>query len=214
WFGTAILIAGTAGIGIAASSAERRERLTTFVNPFNDFRGQGWQAGNGLLGMSNGGLFGRGLSASQQKWGNLPEAHTDFIFAVIGEEWGLVGTLLVLILFAALLWACVQLALTTQEPFVRYATSGVAVWLIVQMMINVGMVLALLPVIGLPLPLVSYGGSALVPTLVALGMVIGFARNEPDAKAALSDKRLSKRQASSVGASVGALTRWRGRFGR
>ena len=214
WFGTAILVASVAAWGLAASSEERRTRMTTFLSPFDHFAEEGWQAGNGLLGMSNGGLFGRGLSASQQKWGNLPEAHTDFIFAVIGEEWGLIGTLLVLSLFAALLWACVQLALTTEEPFVRYATAGVAVWWMVQMMINVGMVLALLPVIGLPLPLVSYGGSALVPTLVALGLVIGFARNEPEAKAALSDKRLGKRQGSSVGGSVGALTRWRGRFGR
>lgn len=212
WFGMSLAIVGVTVLGLAATSAERRERLTTFLNPFQDFQGKGWQAGNGLLGMSNGGLFGRGLSASQQKWGNLPEAHTDFIFAVIGEEWGLFGTILVLLLFAALLWASIRLAMETKDPFVRYVSAGVTIWLMVQMMINIGMVLALLPVIGLPLPLVSYGGSALIPTLVALGLLIGFARNEPAAKAALADRKRLKSRSTSVGDSITAVTRWRSRF--
>ncbi len=214
WFLMALGIAGVGVLWIAATSEKRLARLTTFMDPFQNFRETGWQAGNGLLGMSNGGLLGRGLSASQQKWGNLPEAHTDFIFAVIGEEWGLFGTLLVLFLFSALLWACFRLAMTTADTFVRYLAAGVGVWLLVQMMINIGMVLAVMPVIGLPLPLVSYGGSALVPMLVALGLLINFARNEPEARLALENRRRARKGSASSGDSVAVLKPWRGRFGR
>ncbi len=94
-----------------------------------------------------------------------------------------------LCLFGAIAWAAIRLASTTKDPFVRYVTAGVTIWLMVQMIINVGMVLALLPVIGIPLPLVSYGGSALVPSLVGLGLLVGFARNEPEARAALTRRR-------------------------
>ncbi len=192
-FGLAISIVGVVAFYLAASNDERRARLTSFIDPFKDFPGAGWQAGHGLLGMSSGGVFGKGLSASQQKWGSLPEAHTDFIFAVLGEELGLVGTLLVLTLFGGIAYAAIRLAINTADPFVRYLSAGVTIWLMSQMIINVGMVLALLPVIGIPLPLVSYGGSALVPTLVALGLLVGFARSEPEAAAALRDRRGDRR---------------------
>ncbi len=188
-FGLAFSIVAVVAFYLAASNAERRTRLTSFIDPFKDFQGAGWQAGHGLLGMSSGGILGKGLSASQQKWGNLPEAHTDFIFAVLGEELGLVGTLLVLALFGAIAFAAIRLAINTADPFVRYVTAGVTIWLMAQMIINIGMVLALLPVIGIPLPLVSYGGSALVPSMVALGLLVGFARAEPEAAAALQDRR-------------------------
>ena len=132
------------------------------------------------------------IGASRQKWGQLPEAHTDFIFAVLGEELGLVGTLLVIGLFLTIAYAAVRVARQTQDTFVRYVTFGVVVWIIGQMIINIGMVLALLPVVGIPLPLVSYGGSALVPTLVALGLVVGFARREPEAARALAQRRRNR----------------------
>ncbi len=188
-FGIGVSVVAVAVFYFAASSAERRSRVTSFIDPFADFQGHGWQAGHGLLGMSSGGILGKGLSASQQKWGSLYGAHTDFIFAVIGEELGLVGTLLVLTLFGLLAYAIVRLALNTADPFVRYVAAGVVIWLMAQALINIGMVLALLPVIGIPLPLVSYGGSSLVPTLVALGLLVGFARQEPEAKAALDRRR-------------------------
>ncbi|WP_084597363.1 putative lipid II flippase FtsW [Nocardioides aequoreus] len=188
-FGIGVSVVGVAAFYLAASNPVRRERITSFIDPFDDFQGAGWQAGHGLLGMSSGGLLGKGLSASQQKWGGLPEAHNDFIFAVLGEELGLVGTLLVLALFGLLAYAAVRLALNTADPFVRYVAAGVTIWLMSQTLINIGMVLALLPVIGIPLPLVSYGGSALVPTLVALGLLVGFAREEPEARAALARRR-------------------------
>jgi cell division protein FtsW len=189
---------GVVAFYLATTDTERRTRLTSFLNPFQHFQGSGWQAAHGLLGMASGGIFGKGLGASQQKWGNLPEAHTDFIFAVLGEELGMIGTLLVLALFAVLAFAAIRLALSTRDPFVRYVTAGVTVWLMAQMVINIGMVLALLPVIGIPLPLVSYGGSALLPSLVGLGLLVGFARREPEAAAALRDRRRARRRGSEV----------------
>jgi cell division protein FtsW len=188
-FVAAVSVVSVAALFLAASSPERLARITSFVNPFKDFQGSGWQAAHGLLGMASGGVFGKGIGASQQKWGNLPEAHTDFIYAVLGEELGMVGTLLVLVLFLAIAWAGLRVAMTTRDPFVRYTSAGVIIWLMAHVMINIGMVLALLPVIGIPLPLVSYGGSSLVPELVALGLVVGFARSEPAAAAALRDRR-------------------------
>lgn len=188
-FVAAVSVVSVAALFLAASSPERLTRITSFVNPFKDFQGSGWQAAHGLLGMASGGILGKGIGASQQKWGNLPEAHTDFIYAVLGEELGLVGTLLVLALFLAIAWAGLRVAMTTEDLFVRYTSAGVIIWLMAHVVINIGMVLALLPVIGIPLPLVSYGGSSLVPELVALGLLIGFARSEPAAAAALRDKR-------------------------
>jgi cell division protein FtsW len=175
---------GVAAVALAATAPERLNRITHFTDPFKDYTDAGWQPAHGLYALSSGGWFGQGIGASTQKWGDLPEAHTDFIFAVLGEELGLVGTLLVVALFFTIAYAAVRVALSTEDPFVRYATFGIVVWLLGQMMINVGMVLAVLPVIGIPLPIVSYGGSALLPSLVALGLVIGFARREPEAAAA------------------------------
>jgi len=188
-FGLMLLVVSVLALYLAGTSQERLERLTNFVDPFKNYEGAGWQAAHGLFAMSSGGWFGKGISASQQKWGSLPEAHTDFIFAVLGEELGLVGTLLVLGLFLTIAYAGIRVALRTTDPFVRYMAAGITVWLTAQMMINVGMVLALLPVIGIPLPLVSYGGSALLPSLVALGLLVSFARTEPGAAAALRARR-------------------------
>jgi len=206
-FVAAVSVVSVAALYLAASSPERLNRITSFVNPFEDFQNSGWQAGHGILGMASGGILGKGIGASQQKWGNLPEAHTDFIFAVLGEELGLVGTLLVLFLFLVIAYAGIRVAMQTDQLFVRYATAGVVIWLMAHVIINIGMVLALLPVIGIPLPLVSYGGSSLVPELVALGLVIGFARMEPAAAGALRrtrqerrTERLRARSAVSAGA--------------
>ncbi len=191
-FTLALTVIGVVAIWIASTSAERRERLTNFVDPFKDYHDAGWQPAHGLYALSSGGWFGQGIGASQQKWGDLPEAHTDFIFAVLGEELGLAGTLLVVLLFLTIAYAAVRIARRTDDPFVRYTSFGIVVWLLGQMMINVGMVLALLPVIGIPLPLVSYGGSALLPSLVALGLLVGFARREPEAARALALRRRSR----------------------
>jgi cell division protein FtsW len=203
-FAIAFGVVAVVAFYLAATSSNRLTRLQTFTDPFAHFHGAGWQAAHGLIGMASGGILGKGLGASQQKWGNLPEAHTDFIFAVIGEELGLVGTLLVLALFAVFAWSAIRLATQTSDAFVRYTCFGVVLWLMVQMMINVGMVLALLPVIGIPLPLVSYGGSALLPSLIAVGLLVGFARREPEAAAALRDRRRARRQARPADGRAGS----------
>ena len=161
-FASMLTAVGVIAIGLASTSSERLERITNFADPFKDYHNAGWQPAHGLYALSTGGVFGQGIGASQQKWGDLPEAHTDFIFAVLGEELGLIGTLLVIALFLTIAFAAIRVATHTDDPFVRYLTFGIVVWLLGQMIINVGMVLALLPVIGIPLPLVSYGGSALV----------------------------------------------------
>ena len=198
-FTLSMSVIGVVALFLAGTSPERRDRLTNFVDPFKDYHDAGWQPAHGLYALSTGGWFGQGIGASQQKWGDLPEAHTDFIFAVLGEELGLVGTLLVIGLFLTIAYAAIRVALSTHDPFVRYMSFGIVVWLVGQMIINVGMVLALLPVIGIPLPLVSYGGSALLPSLVALGLLIGFARREPEAAAALAQRRRSRSAGLSAG---------------
>ena len=184
---------------LVSTNAERLGRVTNFLDPFNDYHGKGWQPVHGLYALSTGGLFGQGIGASQQKWGDLPEAHTDFIFAVLGEELGLAGTLLVITLFLTIAFAALRIARRTEDPFVRYTSFGIVVWLVGQMIINVGMVLALLPVIGIPLPLISYGGSALLPSLIALGLLVGFARREPEAARALAQRRKLRSAGLSAG---------------
>lgn len=189
-------------LALAGTDSERMDRITSFTDPFRDYANSGWQPAHGLYALSSGGVFGEGIGASQQKWGSLPEAHTDYIFAVLGEELGLVGTLLVIALFLTIAYATLRVARESAEPFVRYASFGIVVWLLGQMAINVGMVLGLLPVIGIPLPLISYGGSALLPSLVALGLIIGFARREPAAARALAQRK----KARSAGISAGRLS--------
>ncbi|HEX5771119.1 MAG TPA: putative lipid II flippase FtsW [Nocardioidaceae bacterium] len=206
-FGGALLVVAALALYLASTNEERLDRLTNFVDPFKNYEGAGWQAAHGIFAMSSGGWFGKGISASQQKWGALPAAHTDFIFAVLGEELGLVGTLLVLVLFLTIAYAGIRVALRTDDPFVRYMAAGITVWLTAQMMINIGMVLALLPVIGIPLPLVSYGGSALLPSLVALGLLMSFARSEPGAAEALRARRRQR----SAGVTAGARQHGRGK---
>ncbi|MFJ2023219.1 putative lipid II flippase FtsW [Streptomyces sp. NPDC087897] len=148
-----------------------------------------WQAAHGIYALASGGWFGSGLGASVEKWGQLPEPHTDFIFAITGEELGLAGTLSVLALFAALGYAGIRVAGRTEDPFVRFAAGGVTTWIMAQAVINIGAVLGLLPIAGVPLPLFSYGGSALLPTMFAVGLMIAFARDDPAAKAALAMRK-------------------------
>jgi cell division protein FtsW len=198
-FALSFLVISVFAGALAAADPERLTRITTFTDPMRDYNSAGWQSAHGLFALSQGGVFGQGIGASQQKWGNLPEAHTDFIFAVLGEELGLIGTLLVIGLFLTIAYAAIRVARRSKDPFVRYMTFGIVVWIIGQMMINVGMVLALLPVIGIPLPLVSYGGSALVPSLVALGMLVGFARREPEAARALAQRKKARNSGVTAG---------------
>jgi cell division protein FtsW len=163
----------------------RMQRFSSWLDPDADRLGFGWQVSQGQYALGTGGFWGVGLGASREKWGSLPEAHTDFIFPVIGEELGLVGTLSVLVLFAVLAFAVFRLSRNTRDRFVRLASAGVGSWIVVQAVINIGGVLGLLPVTGVTLPLVSYGGSSLIWTLAAIGMLLAFARAEPETRRAL-----------------------------
>jgi cell division protein FtsW len=192
-FAGSFLALSVVAFALATTEKERVARLTSFADPLADYAGNGWQASHGFFALATGGLWGSGIGASSQKWGGLPEAHTDYIFAIIGEEFGLFGTLVVLCLFVVLAYAGIRIASRTKDTFVRYASGGIVVWLLGQALINIGMVLGLLPVIGIPLPLISYGGSALLPTLISLGLLLSFARTEPGAAAALRARRRTAR---------------------
>lgn len=187
-------VAGAIGVWVLSLAAPyRMERILSWLDPTADRLGFGWQVTQGQYALGTGGFWGVGLGASREKWGTLPEAHTDFIYPVIGEELGLVGTLTVLGLFALLAFAIFRLSRMTDSSFVRYASAGVGSWIVVQAVVNIGGVLGLLPVAGVTLPLVSYGGSSLIPTLTAVGMLMAFAKQEPDARRAL--RRRSTAQA-------------------
>ena len=171
-------------VGLTAAiltSPYRVQRFMVFLNPFaeDQYKLYGWQPAHSLLGLASGGLFGVGLGASRQKWGNLAEAHTDFIFAVIGEELGLFGTLATLFLLSILIFSIFKLALRANDPMVRYVASGFGVWIAIQTILNIGSAISVLPVVGVTLPLVSYGGSALIATYMGIGFVLGAARRDP-----------------------------------
>jgi cell division protein FtsW len=183
------------GLGaLAVTEPYRLQRLTGFRNPCAVKIAQsiGYQACQGLYALSSGGWFGLGLGASREKFGYLPNQYTDYIFAIIGEELGLLGTLLVLGLFALLGFAGIRIAQRCQDPFSQLAAAGVTAWLLGQALVNMGAVVGLLPITGIPLPLVSFGGSALVPTMFGIGMLISFARREPATARALAARKAAR----------------------
>lgn len=202
-FAGVLAIAGTIGLMLITTSPNRMARLACIGATEPGPNDTCWQAVHGIYALASGGIFGSGLGASVEKWGQLPEAHTDFIFAVTGEELGLAGTLSVLALFAALGYAGIRVAGRTEDPFVRYAAGGVTTWITAQAVINIGAVLGLLPIAGVPLPLFSYGGSALLPTMFAIGLLIAFAREDPAARAALAMRqpRFGRKRAGGSGTS-------------
>jgi len=176
------------------SSDYRMSRFAALFNPFDEryYKFSGWQPAHSIMGLASGGLWGSGLGASKQKWANLAEAHTDFIFSVIGEELGLLGTLLVLALYAALIYSILRVAIKTKDDFSRYATAGIACWLIAQVVINIGSVTSVIPVIGVTLPFISYGGSSLLANLIAVGFVLGVARRTPEISEGIKASRMRK----------------------
>ncbi|WP_017572710.1 putative lipid II flippase FtsW [Nocardiopsis halotolerans] len=187
------MVLGLAGIAIAIEPY-RIERVTTFLDPESDPLDSGMQALHGLYALGTGGIFGVGIGESREKWGFLPFAESDFIFAIIGEEFGLLGTLLVLILFGVLCYAGMRVAFRVREPFPRVAAFAIVTWILGQSMINMGAVIGLLPVTGVPLPLVSYGGSSLITTMAALGVLLALAKTEPDAQKTLEARGPSRVQ--------------------
>ena len=176
------LFAVLGGLGILAIAAltlaapYRMSRFTSWLDPSADRLGDGWQVTQGQYALGTGGWWGVGLGASREKWGSLPEAHTDFIFPVIGEELGLIGTLTVLLLFGVVAFVAFRIVQSAPDTFMRLTAAGIGTWIIVQAVVNIGAVLSLLPITGVPLPLVSYGGSSLIPLLIAIGILLSFAR--------------------------------------
>lgn len=181
-------LAAVAATGFVVTSDNRLQRLQVWLGQDTDPFGAARQPLHGRYALADGGWTGVGLGQSREKWQWLSEPHNDFIFAIIGEELGLAGTLLVLGLFAVLAWACLRLIRRTDDTFVRIATAGLMTWIVAQAMVNIGSVIGLLPVIGVPLPLVSSGGSSLVTTMLALGILLSFARAEPGCREALANR--------------------------
>ncbi|RMI08646.1 putative lipid II flippase FtsW [Cellulomonas triticagri] len=197
-FAGAGLLAGVAVAVMAIGSDNRTARILNHFSGDCDEAAGCYQTKHGLQAMATGGWGGLGLGASREKWSYLPEAHNDFIFAIIGEELGLIGTLLVLALFGVLAFAMIRIIARHRDPFAQIVTGAVAAWIIGQALVNMGVVIGLVPVIGVPLPLVSAGGSALITTLVALGVVLSFARTEPGAAEALAGRPSVVRRSLAV----------------
>jgi cell division protein FtsW len=189
---------GAMAVAMVLTSPNRLARFDVWLgkdtNPYGAYR----QPLHGRYALADGGWWGVGLGASREKWQWLPEAHNDFIFAILGEELGLPGTLVMLGLFCAVALVCYRIVLRSSDMFVRIATAGVMAWIVCQAVINIGAVIGLLPVIGVPLPLVSYGGSSLMTTMFALGMLLSFARHEPGCAEALSAKPSVVRRSLAV----------------
>jgi cell division protein FtsW len=170
------------GLGITAVTAlallepYRRTRMLTFLDPFADASNSGYQISQSLIALGSGGFTGVGLGAGRAKWNFLPNAHTDFIFAIIGEELGLIGCFLVMGLFIAFAVFGARAALRAPDRFGALVAAGATVWVVGQAVINIGAVVGLLPVTGIPLPFVSFGGSALITTMLATGILVNVAR--------------------------------------
>jgi cell division protein FtsW len=176
-----------ATLAFAAAMIEpyRRARILSFLDPWKDPLNTGYQTIQSLIALGSGGLFGVGLGASRQKWLYVPNAHTDFIFAILGEEMGLIGTVVVVGLFAFFAYLGIKTAQRAPDRFGMLVAAGITIWISVQALVNMGAVAAALPITGVPLPLVSFGGTSLVISLVAIGILVNIAmqgRHHPPRK--------------------------------
>jgi cell division protein FtsW len=176
---------------LAFAAPYRLARLTSFVDPFKDAKGSGYHTVEGLYALASGGVFGVGLGQGTSKYGWVPNANSDYVFAIIGEELGLIGCLAVLALFGLFAHTGLRIVRRNADPFVRLAAGGATIWLCGQAVINIGYVSGLLPVTGIPLPLISAGGTSLLVTFFVLGMLVSFARHEA---AAVSAARRAERR--------------------
>ena len=185
-FGGMLILAALAIAFMMVSSKYRLERILGFVNPQGGPTGPYMQSIQGKYAVGSGGITGVGLGASGEKWGWVPESTSDYIFAILGEELGLIGTLCVTFLYGLLAFAGLRIARRVSDLFCRLAATGVTAWIVMQAVVNIGVVIGVLPITGVPLPLVSAGLSSLLVTLIALGMLMSFARLEPGAQEALA----------------------------
>ena len=170
------LVGTSLAVGAALFEPYRRARVLAFMNPWADPLNTGYHTIQSLIALGSGGWFGVGLGASRQKWTYVPNAHTDFIFAILGEEMGLLGTLMIVGLFAFLAYLGTTIARRASDRFGMLLAAGITIWITVQALVNMGAVTAALPVTGVPLPLVSFGGTSLVICLTAMGILTNIAR--------------------------------------
>jgi cell division protein FtsW len=174
------IVAGTGAViatAFVAYTPFRRTRFLRFLNPWADPQNTGLQNVQSLVGIANGGLLGRGLGRSTAKWGFLPFAHTDFIFAVIGEEFGLVGAMSVVLLFFGITCTGAWIAARAKDRFSMLVATGITAWIGIQAFMNIGAVIGIMPITGVPLPFISFGGSSLMINLAAAGMLLNIARH-------------------------------------
>jgi cell division protein FtsW len=185
-FGGMLILICLAIALMTVSSKYRMDRILGFINPQGSPTGPYMQRIQGKYALGSGGITGVGLGASGEKWGWVPESTSDYIFAILGEELGLIGTLCVTFLYGLLAFAGLRIARRVTDLFSRLAATGITAWIVMQAVVNIGVVIGVLPPTGVPLPLVSAGLSSLLSTLVALGMLMSFARLEPGAREALA----------------------------
>ncbi|GAA4426766.1 putative lipid II flippase FtsW [Actinokineospora soli] len=182
----ALAAGGVAGVALLAPGTDYRlDRVLGFLNPDDDLGGKNYQAIQAQLAIADGGLFGRGLGQGPSKWSYLPNVHNDFIFALIADELGLLGCVLVLGLFVMLAVVGLRIATRNIDPWIRMVSGTLTVWLVAQAAINIGYVVGLLPVTGITLPMISSGGTSVVVTMLVFGVLANCARNEPEAVSAL-----------------------------
>jgi cell division protein FtsW len=168
-----------AGIYLIIQEPYRLQRFFSFIDPTEDPKGAGWQILQSLMALGSGGIIGLGLGRSRQKFFYLPEPHTDYIFSIIGEELGLLGTILILLSFLCLAWRGYKTALATSDPYGSLLAVGITSWLVLQALINIAVVTATIPATGITLPLLSYGGSSLGITMIAIGILLNISRTPP-----------------------------------
>jgi cell division protein FtsW len=184
-FVSSLLATVAAAAVLAVSEGYRSARVSSWLDPSADAQGAGYQARQAKFALANGGIFGDGLGQGTAKWNYLPNAHNDFIFAIIGEELGFIGAFGLLCLFGLFAYTGMRIAKRSADPFLRLLTATTSAWVIGQVFINVGYVVGLLPVTGIQLPLISAGGTSTATTLFMIGLMANAARHEPDAVAAL-----------------------------
>ncbi len=174
---------------LVLTSRNRMDRILGFLNPAVDTEGVNQQPLRGIYALASGGWWGLGLGQSKQKWGMLVAAHTDYVFAIVGEELGLVGSSAVIGLFALFGYAALRIARRSDDSFCRNLSVGIGAWFALQAIVNIAVVLRLIPVMGVTLPLVSYGGSSLLANLAAVGLLVACARHEPAARRVLARRK-------------------------
>jgi cell division protein FtsW len=208
-FATLLILMALVLVLLMVAEPYRAQRLTMFLNNspvYSNPVGPNMQSVQGKLALGSGGLFGVGLGASREKWGWVTESTSDFIFSILGEELGLVGTLCVTFLYGALAYAGLRVARRVQDTFSRLLAAAITVWIVAQAVVNMGAVIGVLPITGVPLPLVSKGLSSVLVTMLGLGMLMSFARREEGASQALAARR------AHSGGPLGRLRRGRRRL--